>query len=127
MNDYVHMPLSTKTLPAYLRFMQLAESFDRMNLTSKLDHVEKELLDKLISAYYNGEFPLMGDLIALKMIASQATLHSRIKSLIAKGYIDIVADDEDSRKKHLVPTRLALTFYANLSDALVKATLTPIA
>lgn len=121
------MSLSTKNLPAYLRFMQLAESFDRMNLTSKLDHVEKELLDKLISAYYNGEFPLMGDLIALKMIASQATLHSRIKSLIAKGYIDIVADDEDSRKKHLVPTRLALTFYANLSDALIKATLTPIA
>ena len=127
MNEYMVMSLSTKNLPAYLRFMQLAESFDRMNLTSKLDHVEKELLDKLISAYYNGEFPLMGDLIALKMIASQATLHSRIKSLIAKGYIDIVADDEDSRKKHLVPTRLALTFYANLSDALVKATLTPIA
>ena len=127
MNEYIGMSLSTKTLPAYLRFMQLAESFDRMNLSSKLDHVEKELLDKLIAAYYNGEFPLMGELIAIKTIASQATLHSRIKSLIAKGYIDIVADDEDSRKKHLVPTRLALTFYANLSDALIKATLTPIA
>jgi DNA-binding MarR family transcriptional regulator len=116
------MPLSLKTLPAYLRFMQLAESFDYMSLSSKLDHVERELLDKLILAYYNREFPLMGDLTSLKSIASQATLHSRVKSLIAKGFIDIVADDDDSRKKHLVPTKLALMLYQNLSDALVKAT-----
>ncbi|QWD89986.1 hypothetical protein [Polynucleobacter sp. MWH-Braz-FAM2G] len=115
------MSLSTKFLPAYLRFVQLAESFDQMNLSSKLDHVERELLDRLITAYYNNEFPLMGDLTALKTIASQATLHARIKSLIAKGFIDLVADDDDSRKKHLVPTNLALMFYQNLSDALVKA------
>ena len=121
MNEYVVMTLSTNFLPAYLRFKQLAESFDQMSLSSKLDHVERELLDKLITAYYNNEFPLMGDLTALKTIASQATLHARIKSLIAKGFIDLVADDDDSRKKHLVPTNLALMFYQNLSDALVKA------
>ncbi len=114
------MPLSTNFMPAYLRFLHLAEAFDQMNPHKGLDHVEKQLLDRLIEAYYKNQFPLMGEFTGFKNIGSQATLHSRIKSLIAKGYIDLVADDDDSRKKHLVPTRLSLTFYNQLSDALIK-------
>lgn len=115
------MPLPTISPPAYLRFIQIVDSIHRMDASLKLDHIEKELLDKLTTAYYNNQFPTIGDFTKMSSLASQATIHNRIKTLIAKGYISLVADDDDSRIKHLVPTKFCLSFYRDLSTAVLKA------
>lgn len=115
------MPLPKISTPAYLRFVQIVDSINRMDPSMKLDHIERELLDKLTAAFYDNQYPTIGDFTKMSSVASQATIHNRIKTLIAKGYISLVADDDDSRIKHLVPTQFCLSFYRDLSTAVLKA------
>jgi DNA-binding MarR family transcriptional regulator len=63
---------------------------------------------------------LVGDLISLAKLGSQATLHGRLKNLSAMGYIKMVVN-EDGRKKEVEPTKIALKRYEELSKCLEKA------
>jgi len=56
-----------------------------MNLGKKLDAIEEQLLNKITVAATQGEKLLVGDLICLSKIGSQATLHGRIKNLVVMG------------------------------------------
>lgn len=109
-----HKPLS------YLRFLNLIDALDRMNPGKKLDCIEESLLDKIVGCAHSKESVLVGDLIALSDLGSQATLHGRLKNLSAMGYIKMVAND-DGRKKEVVPTKLALKRYEEISKCLEKA------
>jgi DNA-binding MarR family transcriptional regulator len=53
-------------------------------------------------------------------LGSQATLHGRLKNLSAMGYIKMVAN-EDGRKKEVVPTKIAIKRYEEMSKCLDKA------
>lgn len=63
---------------------------------------------------------LVGDLISLSELGSQATLHGRLKNLRVMGLIEVAAD-MDGRKKHLMPTKFAMKRYEELSKCLEKA------
>ena len=63
---------------------------------------------------------LVGDLISLADLGSQATLHGRLKNLSAMGYIKMAAND-DGRKKEVLPTKLAMKRYEEISKCLEKA------
>ena len=63
---------------------------------------------------------MAGDLISLAELGSQATLHGRLKNLRAMGLIDM-ATEEEGRKKHVLPTKLAIKRYEELSKCLEKA------
>lgn len=106
--------------PAYIRFLNLIDVLDRINPGKKLDATEESLLDKIILSAHQGEVVLVGDLISLSEFGSQATLHGRLKNLRAMGLIDMTAE-EDGRKKHVVPTKLAIKRYDELSKCLEKA------
>ena len=106
--------------PAYIRFLNLIDVLDRINPGKKLDATEESLLDKIVLSAHQGEVVLVGDLISLSEFGSQATLHGRLKNLRAMGLIDMTAE-EDGRKKHVVPTKLAIKRYDELSKCLEKA------
>jgi DNA-binding transcriptional ArsR family regulator len=106
--------------PAYVRFLNLIDVLDRINPGKKLDATEESLLDKIVLSAHQGEVMLVGDLISLSEFGSQATLHGRLKNLRAMGLIDMAAE-EDGRKKHVVPTKLAMKRYDELSKCLEKA------
>jgi DNA-binding MarR family transcriptional regulator len=106
-------PSSSKN-SAYIRFLNLIDVLDRINPGKKLDAIEESLLNKI------GQVILVGDLISLAELGSQATLHGRLKNLRAMGLIEMNAD-EDGRKKHVVPTKLAIKRYEELSKCLEKA------
>jgi DNA-binding transcriptional ArsR family regulator len=106
--------------PAYIRFLNLIDVLDRINPGKKLDATEESLLDKIVLSAHQGEIVLVGDLISLSELGSQATLHGRLKNLRAMGLIDMAAE-EDGRKKHVVPTKLAIKRYEELSKCLEKA------
>jgi DNA-binding transcriptional ArsR family regulator len=106
--------------PAYIRFLNLIDVLDRINPGKKLDATEESLLDKIVLSAHQGEVMLVGDLISLAELGSQATLHGRLKNLRAMGLIDMAAE-EDGRKKHVVPTKLAMKRYEELSKCLEKA------
>jgi DNA-binding transcriptional ArsR family regulator len=115
------MPRSSKTKsPAYIRFLNLLDVLDRINPGKKLDFVEEGLLNKIVLCAHQGQVILVGDLISLAELGSQATLHGRLKNLRAMGLIDM-ATEEDGRKKHVLPTKLAIKRYEELSKYLEKA------
>ena len=109
---------TTKT--SYLRFLKLIDAIDRMNPGKKLDFIEEDLLDKIVLASYAKKVILVGDLISLSELGSQATLHGRLKNLSAMGYIKMAAN-VDGRKKEVVPTKMAFKRYEEISKCLEKA------
>lgn len=112
--------ISKSKNPAYIRFLNLIDVLDRINPGKKLDSTEESLLNKIVLSAHQDQIILVGDLISLDDLGSQATLHGRLKNLRAMGYIEM-AVDEDGRKKHVVPTKLAMKRYEELSKCLEKA------
>ena len=106
--------------PSYIRFLNLLDDLDRINPSKKLDSIEESLLDKIVNCSYLKESVLVGDLISLAELGSQATLHGRLKNLSAVGYIKM-ASSTDGRKKEVLPTKLALKRYEEISKCLEKA------
>ena len=115
------MPVTTLSKnSAYIRFLNLIDVLDRINPGRKLDATEESLLNKIVLSAHQEHTVLVGDLISLAELGSQATLHGRLKNLRAMGFIDMVAD-EDGRKKHVVPTKLAMKRFEEMSKCLEKA------
>jgi hypothetical protein len=106
--------------PSYLRFLNLVDALDRINPGKKLDCIEESLLDRIVTCSHSKESVLVGDLISLSNLGSQATLHGRLKNLSAMGYIKMVSNT-DGRKKEVVPTKLATKRYEEISKCLEKA------
>ena len=115
------MPVPTLSKnSAYIRFLNLIDVLDRINPGRKLDATEESLLNKSVLSAYQEQIVLVGDLISLAELGSQATLHGRLKNLRAMGFIEMVAND-DGRKKHVVPTKLAMKRFEEMSKCLEKA------
>ena len=104
----------------YLRFLNLIDALDRINPGKRLDSIEESLLNKIVLASFTKNSVLVGDLIYLSDVGSQATLHGRLKNLSAMGYIKM-APNEDGRKKQVLPTKIALKRYEEISKCLEKA------
>jgi len=112
--------MSTAKSSCYIRFLNLIDVLDRINPGKKLDAIEESLLDKIILSFHAKQALLVGDLISLSEFGSQATLHGRLKNLSAMGYIKMAAN-EDGRKKEVVPTKIAIKRYEEISKCLEKA------
>ena len=112
--------MPTNKASPYLRFLNLLDAIDRINPGKKLDSIEESLLNKIILASVAKQSVLVGDLISLSDLGSQATLHGRVKNLNAMGYIKMAAN-EDGRKKQVLPTKMALKRYEDISKCLEKA------
>jgi hypothetical protein len=105
---------------SYIRFLNLLDALDRINPSKKLDSIEESLLDKIVNCAHLKESVLVGDLISLAELGSQATLHGRLKNLSAMGFIKM-ASNADGRKKEVLPTKLAIKRYEEISKCLEKA------
>ena len=108
-----------KTSP-YIKFLNLIDAIDRINPGKKLDCIEESLLDKIVTCAHAKQAILVGDLISITGLGSQATLHGRLKNLSAMGYIKMAAN-ADGRKKEVVPTKMAIKRYEEISKCLEKA------
>ena len=104
----------------YILFLNLIDALDRMNPGKKLDSIEEGLLDNILLSFHAKQPILVGDLISMTNLGSQATLHGRLKNLSAMGYIKMVMN-EDGRKKEVVPTKIAIKRYEEISKCLEKA------
>ena len=106
---------------AYLNFLGIVEDSKQSNPAASLGSIELQLLEHILLAHNKSHSLLVGDLISLSQIGSQATLHGRIKSLVSLGYLKLVQDQNDARKKLVVPTRLSDKYLDFMSECLVKA------
>ncbi|OZA00169.1 MAG: hypothetical protein B7Y05_25605 [Polynucleobacter sp. 24-46-87] len=105
---------------AYIRFLNLIDALDRINPGRSLDYIEIQLLEYIMQQDARKIPLLVGELIGLSHLGSQAT-HGRLKNLSVLGYVKLVADKADARKKSVIPTKLAIKYVQFMSDFLEKA------
>ena len=112
--------MPTPKTSSYIKFLNLIDTIDRINPGKKLDCIEESLLDKIVTCAHAKQAILVGDLISIAELGSQATLHGRLKNLSAMGYIKM-ATNVDGRKKEVVPTKIAIKRYEEISKCLERA------
>ncbi len=106
---------------AYARFLNALDSLDRMKPGGQLDSLEQQILDYVYRASVNQKQLLVGDVIHLEQFGSQATLLARLKNLVGKGYIELLENRIDGRRKSLQITKKAELYYRYLSECMNKA------
>ena len=101
------------------KFLQFSASVRRINKRYKLiDYKEVMVLEAVLVAYVEKVSFSVLDLILLSEIASQATLHSVMKGLVAKKLIKTELSKEDARRKYVLPTKIAFDWLQDSSDLL---------
>lgn len=102
----------------YLMLLQVVESeFD----CPPIDSLEKQLLNHLLINQNLGHKQWVGDLIHLNKLGSQATLHSRIKRLTEKGYLELKPSMNDARKKQVLLSKKSIRHFIELSSCIERA------
>lgn len=114
--------MKEKTRPAdiYMRFLQLAESLRGLPSLPALDPLEERILQMVAYATKEAARLSVRDMMAHSELGSPATIHNRLKSMRAKGWIMLV-DTEDSRRKQVTLTQAALLHFDKLSKCLMQA------
>jgi DNA-binding MarR family transcriptional regulator len=108
-------------LNAYIRFLNIVDALNRSNPGRTLDCLEVQLLEFIMQKESRNIPLLVGDLIGLSRLGSQATLHGRLKNLSILGYVKLVSNKEDARKKSIIPTKLAIKYVQFMSDCLERS------
>jgi SOS-response transcriptional repressor LexA len=102
----------------YVRFVQLcAASPTKLPL---LDPHEERLFVRLAVAQSRGESPSVRGVMELHQFGSPSTNHTRLKSMRAKGWLEL-ADTDDARRKQVVLTQAAMREIRKLSRIVVRA------
>ena len=106
----------------YLRFLRLAQVVETQNTSvSDIDSNALLLLNE-IALQHLAEKPLsVTQAMALKKLASPATLHRKIDALREAGLIEQIFVGKNRRTKYLVPTKDTHAYFAKLSKAIMSA------
>ena len=102
----------------YFRYLAV---LDKSNRKHNLSNDERLLLDVVATSLHYGKVVYVKDLITLNHIASQATLHKALSSLVDKNLLELKITKEDGRLKEVHLTKLANKRYEELNKALENA------
>ena len=105
----------------YLRFLQLVEAIRGLPSLPALDPLEERILGLVARAGEQAERLSVRDMMAKEQLGAPATIHTRLKSMRAKGWI-MLSDTEDSRRKQIELTQGAMNYFEKLSKCMVQAT-----
>jgi DNA-binding MarR family transcriptional regulator len=101
------------------KFLHFSNSIRRINKRYKLtEYKQVMVLEAVLAAHAEGLTLSVLDLILIKEIASQATLHSITKRLIDSKLIKTDICKADARRKYVSPTKLGLSWLNDCSAAL---------
>lgn len=111
----------TRPADIYMRFLQLADALRGLPSLPALDPLEERILACVARAGKEAQRLSVRDMMARHELGAPATVHTRLKSMRAKGWI-MLTDTEDSRRKQVALTPAALQHFDQLSQCMVKAT-----
>jgi DNA-binding MarR family transcriptional regulator len=104
----------------YLRFIQLVKALESAQALPALAPIEQKLLEIITIANVKQERLSVKDLMSDSEVASPATIHKHIHSMVDKGWI-YLAPTEDARRKQLMLTDATMKHFDKLSVAMTKA------
>lgn len=91
------------------KYLHFSDSINRINNSYQLfDHKQVKVLEAVLSAHAEGAMLSVLDVLLLKEIASQATLHLILKKLIALKLIKTQSCKKDARRKYIAPSNLGM-------------------
>ncbi len=104
---------------SYLKFIAARPSREPMQY---LDPVEQRVIDLLCFRWSRNEKPTVLEAmqVAPKAI-SLSTVHRRLKSLRAKGFLELITDERDSRMKYVMPTAMLIQTFELMGEAMRQA------
>ena len=114
------MKKAIKSSDVYLRFLQLAEAIRGLPSLPPLDPLEERILTLVARAGEQAERLSVRDMMAKEKLGAPATIHTRLKSMRAKGWIMLSAT-EDTRRKQIELTQDAARYFDRLSKCMVEA------
>lgn len=101
------------------KYLHFSSSIRRINKRYKLtEYKQVMVLEAVLAAHAEGATLSVLDLILLKEIASQATLHAITKLLIDSKLIKTDVCKVDARRKYVSPTKLGLAWLHDCSELL---------
>ncbi|MDB5932153.1 MAG: hypothetical protein JWR60_3860 [Polaromonas sp.] len=86
-----------------------------------LDPLEERILALIARAGEQEERLCVRDMMSKEQLGAPATIHTRLKSMRAKGWI-MLSDTEDARRKQIELTQDAVRYFAKQSKCMVEAT-----
>ena len=98
----------------------------------QLDHIAQDmglaqvspdhwaLLNHVAGTWHEGHACSVRQLMSDASYGSPATIHKRIHQLVALELVTLEAQAADSRKRLVVPGKLAMTYFANVAKVLRK-------
>lgn len=102
----------------YLRFLNLLKALDNPSAKA-LDATSRKLLEIIsIEAALHQRHFTVNELLAMKDIGSQASIHKKLHSLVQDGYITLETQ-EDARVKRALPTKQANKFFSEINKLFV--------
>ena len=114
-------PKTKKRIDIYLRFLELIEALQDL---PALDPLEEKIFGYIARAIRADSRLSVTDLTSTSTFGSPVTVHHRLKSLTAKGWI-LLADTDDGRRKQIELTEAAQSHLTKLSQCLIKAANAP--
>jgi DNA-binding MarR family transcriptional regulator len=106
---------------AYLRFLNLMQAVRTLPMFPTIDALEERLLNVLAASWAQDKKITVLTATAMLSDTSATTLHRRLKSMRAKGLIDLQVDTVDFRVKYVVPTALTQRYFSDLGACMHKA------
>ena len=104
------------------KYLHFSNVLRKINKHYKLtDYKQVVVLETVLSAHSEGTRLSVLNLLLMKEIASQATLHSITKLLIDSKLIKTEVCKIDTRRKYVSPTNLGLSWLKDCSEALASA------
>ena len=102
-------------LSKYFKYLAILEKSNRQ---LDLNNTDVLILNTVAKANDARSILYVKDLLSLKEVASQATIHGRLKHLVDSKLITLKSNKADGRLKEVVLTKLARKRYEILSKAI---------
>jgi DNA-binding MarR family transcriptional regulator len=105
----------------YLRFLHQMHRTTKMGRLVDLEPVCSRLLDEIAIEDHSSSPLTVTALMGLSHIASPATLHRKMQSLIKEGLIELSTDAHNKRSKFVVLSKKGQRLYQTLSTLMADA------
>ena len=102
----------------YVCFLHATLLHETENILQDIDLVELKLLEILAVASEAGKPLNVGEAMSANWIASPATLHRKIRTLIDTGYVNSEFIGKNRRTRFLVSTEKADAFFSQMGTAM---------
>jgi Fe2+ or Zn2+ uptake regulation protein len=103
---------------SFIRFLHLKEVLSGHQVGAEIDLTAQKLLEVVSLRHADAKPLTVTDAMQLQYIASPATLHRKLSTLLELGYIQFVFEGNNRRTKYIYPTAKTDHYFDDLGKVL---------